>query len=77
MTLEFNEYNQVITSIHNQLEKIANETARQALFDVANPENPRFVELMKKHIELVRLSSELTEKMFSLLASQSSSLPSD
>ena len=66
--MEFNEYNQAITSIHRELERIADETARQALFDVANADNPRFVELMKKHLELVRLSSELTEKMFSLFA---------
>lgn len=61
--MNFDEYCKAITRIDQELQKIADITAGQALFEVANRENPAFVQLMSRHHHLVQLSNELTERM--------------
>jgi len=62
-TMNFDEYCSAITLIDQELQRIADITAGQALFEVANRDNPVFVQLMSRHQHLVQLSSELTERM--------------
>jgi hypothetical protein len=61
--MTFDEYNDAITRIHNQLQDIANQTLNQALTGCANPSNPGFLLLMHRHTQLTKLSTELTERM--------------
>ena len=63
--MTFEEYEKEISSIHDRIQKIAERTANQAFANCANPENPIFVELMRRHAELTIISSTLTEKMIS------------
>lgn len=69
--MTFDEYNSAITQIHIQLQNLANRTANQALTGCANSSNPSFVELMQRHAQLTKLSSELTERMISQMQGQS------
>jgi hypothetical protein len=62
-TMNFDEYCNAITLIDQELQRIADVTAGQALFEVANRDNPAFVQLMFRHQHLVQLSNELTERM--------------
>lgn len=62
--MDFDEYNMAISRIHNELQKIADRTLQQAWANCADWNNPMFRELMHRHTELTKLSSELTEKMF-------------
>lgn len=62
--VDFDEYNQAISRIHNELQRIADRTHQQAWANCADWNNPMFRELMHRHTELTKLSSELTEKMF-------------
>lgn len=64
-TMNFDEYCEAIMRIDKELQSIADITAGQALFEVANPDNPAFVQLMSCHQHLVQLSTELTERMAS------------
>lgn len=61
--MNFDEYCKAIMRIDKELQSIADITAGQALFEVANPNNPAFVQLMSRHHHLVQLSTELTERM--------------
>lgn len=61
--MNFDEYCKAITCIDQELQRIADITAGQALFEVANPGNPAFVQLMSRHHHLIQLSTELTERM--------------
>lgn len=63
--MDFDEYNEAITRIYNELHHIANRTENQAIAGLANSTNPMFVELMHRHAQLTKLSSELTERMIS------------
>lgn len=63
--MDFDEYNAAITRIHNELKQIASRTANQAIVGSANSTNPMFVELMQRHAQITKLSSELTERMIS------------
>ena len=69
--MTFDDYNNAITQIHNQLQNIADKTANQALTGCANSSNPTFVELMQRHAQLTKLSSELTERMILQMNSES------
>lgn len=69
--MTFDEYNQAITQIHDQLQDIADRSANQALAGCADQSNPRFQELMRRHEKLTQLSSELTERMMKQLKSKS------
>lgn len=62
-TMNFDEYCKAITLIDQELQKIADITAGQALFEVANRDNPAFVQLMSRHQHLVQLSNVLIERM--------------
>ncbi len=68
--MDFDEYSQKIAAIHHQLQDIADRTLRQAFVGAADPSNPAFVDLMHKHTQLVKLSSELTERMAALMDGQ-------
>lgn len=70
--MDFDEYNAAITRINDDLQKIANRTANQAIVGSANSTNPMFVELMQRHAQLIKLSSELTERMISQMKQASS-----
>ena len=61
--MDFDEYCMAITRINEELQSTADITAGQALFEVATPDNPVFVELMSRHCKLVQLSAELTDRM--------------
>ena len=61
--MNFDEYCKAITLIDQELQKIADITAGQALFEVANRDNPAFVQLMSRHQHLVQLSNVLIERM--------------
>lgn len=61
--MNFDAYNQKMTLIHNELKKIAEMTANQAMLGIANPSNPNFIALMQRHSQLTKLSSELTDWM--------------
>ena len=65
MTLD--EYNAQISRIFADLQQIADRTANQAWLGVANTSNPVFVEIMLRHEQLTKLSSELTERMINEL----------
>lgn len=65
--MNFKEYNDAISRIHADLEKIAERTLNQALVNCADWSNPAFQDLMHRHIELTKLSSALTEMMFEQL----------
>ena len=65
MTLD--EYNQRMTQIHKELETIAQRTLNQALLGVADSSNEMFVELMQRHAQLTKLSSEITEAMIAMM----------
>lgn len=69
--MEFGEYNSIISGITDELQKIADRTANQALVGSANSANPMFVALMQRHAQLTRLSSELTERMIALMSAGS------
>jgi hypothetical protein len=64
----FDEYNEKISHIANELQAIADRTSQQALVGSANSANPMFVQLMQRHAQLVKLSSDLTERMVALMA---------
>ena len=61
--MTFEEYNQKIISIHTELQQIADRTAQQALVGSAEPSNPMFATLMQRHEQLIKLTSELNERM--------------
>ena len=61
--MTYEEYTQAIARINDELQSIAEITKNQACAGVADFSNPKFVDLMKKHISLTALSSSLTEKM--------------
>lgn len=61
MTLE--EYNIAMLRIHNELMNISNRTEGQAWLGIADTSNPMFVELMQRHEHLIKVSSELIERM--------------
>jgi hypothetical protein len=61
--MNFDDYCNAITRIDQELQRIADITASQALFEAANPDNDVFVQLMSRHRHLVQLSTELTERM--------------
>lgn len=61
--MTFDEYNEAITRIHNELQAIANRTANQAILGTANAGNPAFIALMQRHTQLTKLSSDLTDRM--------------
>jgi hypothetical protein len=66
--MDFEEYNLIISGITDELQKIADRTASQALVGSADWTNPMFVSLMQRHAQLTRLSSELTERMVTLMS---------
>ena len=68
--MTFEEYDQKITLIHAELQKIADLTAQQALVGSAESSNPMFVALMRRHTQLIKLSCELNERMISLMKAQ-------
>jgi hypothetical protein len=61
--MDFDEYNEAITRIHNELQAIADRTANQAILGMANAGHPAFISLMQRHTQLTKLSSELTDRM--------------
>lgn len=63
--MTFEEYMAAIGSVHDQLQAIADCTANQAILGIADQSNPLFVDLMRRHAQLTKLSSELTERMIS------------
>ncbi|WP_295936220.1 hypothetical protein [uncultured Xanthomonas sp.] len=63
--MTFEEYMEAISNVHNQLQAIADRTANQAILGIADQSNPSFVEIMRRHAQLTKLSSELTEWMIS------------
>jgi hypothetical protein len=63
LPVTFDEYNEAITRIHNELQAIADRTANQAVLGMATAGNPAFIALMRRHAQLTKLSSELTERM--------------
>ena len=65
--MTFDDYNTAIARIHTELQQIADRTVNQAFVGSANAKNPMFVELMQRHVQLTKLSSELTERMISLM----------
>ena len=65
--MDIAEYNRRMKLIHDELSAIADRTKNQAWVNSANYSNPQFVALMRRHAELTRLSSELTNWMMDQL----------
>lgn len=65
--MTFDEYNDYMSSIAQELQAIADRTLGQALLGTADASNPMFVELMQRHAHLTKLSSEITEKMVAMM----------
>jgi hypothetical protein len=65
--MTFDEYNEKIAQIADELQAIADRTAQQALVGSANSSNPMFVQIMQRHAQLVKLSADLTERMIALM----------
>ena len=61
--MDIEEYNNAISEIQRQLQDIADRTANQAIIGIADSSNPDFIALMKRHTQLTKLSTELTERM--------------
>lgn len=66
MTLD--EYNDAITRIHEELERIAQQTAQQGLAGSANPSNPLFNQIMARQAQLIKTAAELNERMLGQLS---------
>lgn len=64
--MTFEEYCREIERISAELQSIADRTARQALVGAANISNPTFLSLMQRHATLIKLSSELNERMIGM-----------
>ena len=58
--MNIDDYNRRIKLIQEELEKISKITSNLAMQGKAEPTNPDFIMLMQKHVELTKLSSELT-----------------
>lgn len=65
--MTFDEYNEEIAQIADELQAIGDRTAQQALVGSANSSNPMFVQIMQHHAQLVKLSADLTERMIALV----------
>ncbi len=65
--MTYEEYTQAVARINEELQTIAKITKNQAWVGTADFSNPLFINLMKKHISLTTLSSNLTEKMLEQL----------
>jgi hypothetical protein len=65
--MTFEEYSKEIARINDELQVIADRTAKQALVGSADSSNPMFVSIMQRQATLIKLSSELTERMISML----------
>lgn len=61
--MTFDEYNQAISEVFEQLQNIADRTANQALVGSANSGNPMFVALIDRHRRLVGLANEPNKRM--------------
>ena len=61
--MDFEEYQRRIKLIHDEIQAIADRTANQAWVGAANPSNPEFVALMRRHAYLTHLSADLTQWM--------------
>jgi len=61
--MTFDEYNDIMRRIHEQLNTVAKRTENQAWLGIANPDNPEFVSLMQLHKDLVARAIELTDRM--------------
>ena len=68
--MNFDEYNKLITDIHNQLQTIADNTFNQAMAGCADSDNSAFVALMNRHNKLTKLSAELTERMLQQMSNK-------
>jgi hypothetical protein len=60
--MDLEEYTRKITAINDQLQAIADMTAKQALAGCANPNNPLFVAVMQQQERLTTLSEKLTNE---------------
>lgn len=68
MTLD--EYNNAITRIHEELERIAQQTAQQAWAGSANTSNPLFNKIMARQAQLIKVTAELNERMLTQMGVQ-------
>ncbi|MGI0133536.1 MAG: hypothetical protein ACREBW_01065 [Candidatus Micrarchaeaceae archaeon] len=61
MTLD--QYNEAVKGIFSELQRIAEQTATQALACAAHPANPAFVAIMKRQWELIQKMTQLNVEM--------------
>ena len=61
--MDFENYLRHIRSVNEQLQNIAEQTARQAWLKCADSTNPMFVSAMAEHKRLTDLSEKLTNQM--------------
>ncbi len=61
--MDFESYLRLIRSVNEQLQNIAEQTARQAWLKCADSTNPTFVAAMAEHKRLTDLSERLTNQM--------------